>query len=652
MKTKSFLISILFLSSVLNSSTVFCQEINDEFIIPDFFVSESSAKIKGVFDGNTENTMVLFEKGDEVFEASILKETSDEITVLTPKGIGIYNLFIEEAANNSFVECPARIVTLDLNIGKTNLLNGEKTELKIVITGVEDYPKPIELHLKNKSPNIISLPNGTSETYTLENSEGATSIGKTIEVTGIKRGKFDIEVEIKPDDKLVSYDWEKQNEQWEKELKAIFDNPEKQEDANKITAPEKEGNHPITTTSGKRKLKEETGTPKDSTTCNCGIKTYVYHKPVNTIYTITKAMEDQKLAKAFYKAGITFPKKDKENFKGQNIPIVPGSAYATAYGDIIGGYANALATSWGKKPENGTFAPENINTEDIEAKARAYGRHVVTVTPAPGEWTLVIGVATASAHTQANAIDPVEFDRKLMKEFDRGKGELEVVATIFGIITDPIGNLVGDIASAILEVTGGTKLRKSWATTDTDVNAVAEASYFVKVNENKGKIRKYSRAFRKAKIVRPTYKDTKIVRHNSSKKLEKFKEGKITVSDRHPTEVSAIIKGAVRVRCKAIGNGFSESGVGSKTAVCIAGFCVNEDGALKIKRLHDAGVFVISKTGKEIADAETTQLEEKLDKFFGNLEKKLEGKSASAIKRVIENDVEDDLITIFENWQQ
>ncbi len=651
MKTKLFLFSTLFLSLVFNASTLFGQEINDEFTIPDFFISESSAKIKGAFDGNTENTLVLFEKNDEVFEASILKESSGEITVLTPEGLGIYSLFVEESGYNTFIECPARIVTLDLNIGKTNLLNGEKTKLEIVINGVENYVKPIEVIVKNKSPKTVALPNGTTETITLENSTGKSSVGKNIQITGIKRGTFNIEVEVVPDDKLISYDWEKLYKQFEEELRNALDNPEENTIGNQTTKAEEVPNFLTTTTSGTKKPNEETGTP-DSTTCNCDIKPLVSHKLGNTIYTLTKAMEDQKLAKAFRKAGITFPKKNDENFKGQNIPIVPGSAYATGYGDIVGGYANAIATSWGKKPENGTFAPDNFNTEDIEARANIYGRHVVKVTPAPGEWSLVIGVATVSAHTQANAIDPVEFDRKLMKEVDRGKGELEVVATIFGIITDPVGNLVGDIANAILVVTGGKKLRKSWATTNTDVNAVAEASYFVKVNENKGKIRKYSRAFRIAEIVRPTFKDTKIVQQSSSKNLEKFKEGKIIVSDSHPTEVSAIIKGAARVRCKATGNGFSESGVGSKTAVCIVGFCVNEDGALKIKRIHDSGVFVISKTGKEIADAQTTQLEEKLDTFFNNLEKQLEGKSASAIKQVIENDVEDGLITIFENWQQ
>ncbi len=641
MKIKPYLFPLIFICFVFTLQPLFSQEIESSFTIPDFFVSESSATIKGVFDGNTENTFVLFEKDDNMFEASIIKETANEITVLIPEGLGIYNLTIQEAGNNTFIECPARIAQLELSIGKTNLLNGEKTELEIVLSGIENYLKPIEVIVKNNSPNTVALPNGTPEVIIFENSEGQGSMAKNIQITGIKRGTFNIGVEVKPDDKLVSYDWEKLNERWEKKLKAIIEETGNENNESKTTETKKEENYPTTRTSGKRRSKENTDTPEDSTSCNCKIRRSINHVKGNTIYTLTKAMEDKKLAESFRKAGIKFPKENDKKFKGQNVPIVPGSAYATGYGDIVVGYANAIATSWGKKPKKGTFAPENFNTENIEARASVQGTHIVTVTPAPGEWSFVIGVVAASATTQANAIDPVEFDRKLMKEFDRGKGEVGAVATIFGIIVSPISNIVEDIANAVLEVTGGNKLRKSWATTNTDVNAVAEVNYLVSVNEHKDKIHKYSRGFRKAKIVR----------HSSSKKLEKFKEGKIIVSNHHPTQVSAIIKGTARVRCKAIGNGFSESGVASKTAVCIVGFCVNEDGAFKFKPLFDSGMLVPNKNGKEMAEAETTKIEEKIYDYLDKLEKQLNGKSASSIKQVIENNVEDDIIRILKKWQ-
>ncbi len=651
MKIKPFLFPLVFICFVFSLQSLFSQEVESSFTIPDFFVSESSAKIKGTFDENTENTFVLFEKGDNMFEASIIKETANEITVLTPEGLGIYKLTVEEDGNNTFIECPTRIVQLELSIGKTNLLNGEKTELEIVLSGIENYLKPIEVIVKNNSPTTVALPNGIPEVLVFENSEGQGTMAKNIQITGIKRGTFNIGVEVKPDDKLVSYDWEKLNERWEKEMKALIEETGNENNESKTTETKKEENYPTTTTSGQKRPKENTDTPEDSTSCNCEIKKSIKHHKGNTIYTLTKAMENKKLAESFRKAGIKFPKENDENFKGQNVPIVPGSAYATGYGDIVVGYANAIATSWGKKPKKGTFAPENFNTEDIEASASVQGTHIVTVTPAPGEWSFVIGVVAASAATQANAIDPVEFDRKLMKEFDRGKGKVGAVATIFGIIFTPISNIVEDIANAILEVSGGNKLRKSWATTDTDVNAVAEVNYLVSVNEHKNKIHNYSRAFRKAKIVRPTYKDTYIKRLNSSKNLEKRKEEKIIVTNHHPTQISAIIKGAARVRCKAIGNGFSESGVASKTAVCIVGFCVNEDGAFRIKHLFDSGMFVPSKNGKEMAEAETTKIEGKIYDYLAKLEKQLNGKSASSIKRVIKNDVENDLIAILKRWQ-
>ena len=66
--------------------------------------------------------------------------------------------------------------------------------------------------------------------------------------------------------------------------------------------------------------------------------------------------------------------------------------------------------------------------------------------------------------------------------------------------------------------------------------------------------------------------------------------------------------------------------------------------------IYDSGVFILSKNGKEIAETETTRLDEKINTFFKQLEKQLNGKTALEVKQVIKNDVKDDLTEIFENW--
>ena len=652
MKTKHLLHAI-FVSIYLSFSLYsYSQKLDVKYTVPDFFVAESTAKIKGNFDNDKENTLIVFENSDNIFEAEIISENESEVTIKTPDEAGLYNLLIDEGLSGIIVESVARVISLDLEIGKTNLQKGEETVLEIIVNGIEGYTKPIEVSIKNNSPEIIDLANYNSRIFTITNSTGVPTVSESVQVTGIKRGQFNIKVDFIPDEILVSYDWEKLNEQWEKEFKAALNGTEDQlSNAKKATRAD-EKNHPITTTSGRKKKYEFPDSPKDSTLCNCGIEPFISHSSRNSTYTITKAMEDKKIAELFRKQGVKFPKKDKNNFSGQNISIVPGSAFATGYGDVVGGWANALATSWGKKPKNGSYAPNNINTESIEANSTAFGDHIITITPAKNEWSHVIGIAAVKTSTQAKAVDPVEFDRKLMKEFGRGKGEIAFINDVYGAITGkPFATMIADALTAIFHVTGITKRHnKIKPTTNTNVSADAKSTYLVKVNETEKSIKKYSRAYRRAKIVRPTFKDTKIVTRKSSQKLEKFKEGKIVVSNEHRTKVQATIKARARVRCKATGNGFSTSGIASKTAVCVVGFCVNEYGALKMDYIYDSGVFILSKNGKEIAETETAKFDEKINDFFKNMEKQLNGKSTLEIKQLIKNDVKDDLTDIFENW--
>lgn len=636
--------TVLFLS-LFHTNLVFSQEPIKEYKIPDFFIAESTAKIEGSFDGNSENTLIFFEKGEFLFEASIISESKTEVTINTPVEKGNYNLIIDEATTDALVQFPVHVFLLQLDIGKTSLQRGEQSELRIRIDGVQEYTKPILLTVSNKSPQTISLPNSNFETYTLVNNSVEPFLTKEIIVSGIKTGPFNLVVEAEPENNLVTYDWEQLRRKWVKEFEGSETNVKQT-----VSTDEKVESSPTTKSSVTKSGYDNPDNPSDSTVCTCTIKKNTSHGLSNTTYTITKAMEDKALAEAFRKKGIQFPKKDSNNFSGHNIPIVPGSAYATGFGDVVGAYSNAVANSWGKKPANGSFAPNNFETEDIAAKSSAFGRHEITISPGKNEWSLVIGVAAVKSSTQANAIDQLEFERELMKEFGRGEAATRSVFGIIGTLTNPIGSLIEDVVGAVYDVTGVTKWRKKKATTNSNASAFAETLYLVKVNNSKGMINKSSRAYRRAKIVRPTTKKTKIEVQKSSKESERKKEGNIIVSGQHPTKVVSTINAGAKVRCGALGNGIAESGVDSKTAVCIVGFCVSNDGALKMEYIYDSGVFALDKKGKEVADNKTNKLDKEVDDFFVKLEKQLNGKTASEMRNTIKNDVKNNLQKLFEEW--
>ncbi len=688
--------------SLLTGSIGFAQDTIPAFQLPHYFMVHSTATIKGSFDGNKDNTMLLFENEDAEIEADIITETTTFIQIKVPEiPPGIYHLFIDEMGSQHTMDVDTHIFDMALRVGKSHLHKREKTKLTIEILGTKGFTAPIRVSVKNRTPRVIVLDEGNDKTYTLVNDQNKESVVLEVPITGRKTGTFDIEVNGN-DDKLISWDWEKMMRDMEKKMmqdiknaskdtiksKIVADNDIKNTadevaKANKVSDNDDTTKHPNTTSSEPRSG-EETGEPtKKKETCTCGITPYKKHKPGTTIYTLSDAMKNKEMAQVFYDLGVKFPKTDKDNFKGQNVVIAPGSAYATSYGDIVGGYANAVANAFGKPHPKGVPVPYNFNTNYIGAIApasinrdahnnmpKAYkskgknnavarlGNHQITVKPAKNKWSYVIGVVGIKTSAVSSAIDPVVFDRKFMKDFDRGREDLEYLDDLWGKISDPVGAAMSKIRTDILKNVFGknadislSDVRAHASNTDTYVHAFASVKYSAYVNSKKGRISKKSYTKIKAKIIRKNLKTPKITPWSSEKKNGGIHSGKLLISDSDPLRVRVLINGGTYLKCEAKGNGFADSGVESKTAVFIIGFCENEDGSIKIKTVMDAGMFLLNIRGKEISKEETTKIINQFEAYKKKLDERVSGKINNAkTTDYIKNNVENDIRKMIAKW--
>lgn len=743
MKTKSLITFTFLLFAFVWSTNILAQNIKTEYIIPELFITESTAEIKGDFDGDLETTTVFFQNEEFEFEADILEEEKNKIKIKTPPFSGLYNIIIDDGNADFFIEKTIHVADMHLTIGKTDLKRGQKTQLTITLSNISGFNNPIPVKINNLSTKTIQIDGGNNQLITLQNTQNQNSIEKQLEITALKRGNFNIEVNLQPNEIPISVT----QQEIDNEIKTSFNDttmvlalpnndtlkfindlftevnktqakPLTQEDykklaedirkainkaqeetlgttpkrfinrdfskwieqllkslpTNKKTETIKEGNKKssITTTSGKKKYGKSKENPHDSVFCNCGIKGKIIHE-IGKSFDLCKMLEKKEVAKQLKMKGLQFPEKDKTGFRGETVDLIPGMAYATASGDAVGGYANGIANMWGKEIE-GMKAPKiNFETSRIYAESKIVGTHFVEIARAPNEWSQVIGVVMVNSKTNAKTEDPLVFTRKLMKEFGRGKEELGFAYTVYSFINlagiknmlvakvASVMSVISDLLGFGTEASGLASNQQKRVTTDTDASAYASTKYNVKVNNKYGRINKFSKSCKSAKINRHIKtediinlnyfrKNTNIDIKKCKKSYEKPKQRTIFVSDKHPTKVTASVTGNAKVRCKALGNGFAESGVESKTAVCVVGFCVNSNGGLKMKYIYDSGVFLCNKYAKEIADSETEKFKNSIEKYFSDFEKEMKGKSQYQIKNQITTWVEDDIKEKMKEW--
>lgn len=149
--------------------------------------------IKGSFDGDLANTKVSYVDGSP---GVVLAESPRSMVfVSTNPQTGPTSFTVSEAGKET--QLKSNCVRLELQASKLNLLQGESTQLRVKVTGLqglepEDFPIPLEL--RNLTPSIIRIEGESSHMvstelrYTMVGRNGEAQL--TYAVAGIGNGAF------------------------------------------------------------------------------------------------------------------------------------------------------------------------------------------------------------------------------------------------------------------------------------------------------------------------------------------------------------------------------------------------------------------------------------------------------------------------------
>ena len=154
--------------------------------------------IHGRFDGNSMNTHVSI--GDKT--ADVLAESPRQTVVAAPPTVqGSTAVEVTETpatGQPSNASLKVRFVALRLSAGKLHLMRGEKTELKVEVSGLDGLAEPVPLTITNRSPETINLEGGNTQGFTVQPGQVSSSGSYTTtrDVTSVQAGTFRIDSEV------------------------------------------------------------------------------------------------------------------------------------------------------------------------------------------------------------------------------------------------------------------------------------------------------------------------------------------------------------------------------------------------------------------------------------------------------------------------
>lgn len=161
--------------------------------IPAHALTSSPFRITGPFDGNADNTRCSLDNRP----LEILAESPRQCIVQYPNNItGIQNIQVTE---NGQQKCskPVSSVNMDISTGKLNLIKGEKTFLKVQITGLRGLPDQAKLSLQNLTTDIVTMLPSNSFTVLLSpDSVRSNMYEKSFNIQSIRNGNFSVNVDL------------------------------------------------------------------------------------------------------------------------------------------------------------------------------------------------------------------------------------------------------------------------------------------------------------------------------------------------------------------------------------------------------------------------------------------------------------------------
>lgn len=168
----------------------------DQCIIPQYVLAGSPLVIKGSFDGDISNTRCMLDSKP----LEVLAESPRQCILQYPQDArGIKTLTINDSKTDPEKKCESKIsgVGLEVSAGKLNLLKGEKTNIDVKVSGLDNLKDTAVLTLINKTPLVVKLLPANYIIIPLAPSDvPAAAFSKMFDVQSIKTGGFTIDVNL------------------------------------------------------------------------------------------------------------------------------------------------------------------------------------------------------------------------------------------------------------------------------------------------------------------------------------------------------------------------------------------------------------------------------------------------------------------------
>jgi len=185
---------------------------NPAFEVPSLGQAGRPIEIKGVFDGNSSNTNVKIEVLNVNLPVDVIAESPRKSIVANPPNlIGPGKIDIDE--DGRIHSSPFRNIGVGLSAPKTSLIKGEKTEMRVEVTGLAGITQPVPMTLS--SSGVVTMSGGSFQQINIrpnDVSPGGAYV-TTRSITGLQAGgwgavatvivrEFDITVQDDVDPRL------------------------------------------------------------------------------------------------------------------------------------------------------------------------------------------------------------------------------------------------------------------------------------------------------------------------------------------------------------------------------------------------------------------------------------------------------------------
>lgn len=155
------------------------------FLLPQIGQTGRPIEIIGPFDGNAENTKLRI--GDQ--EVTLIAESPRKSVFRSPRNVtGPVEMMLSEMKSEG--RGTYRNVGIDLGAPKTNLVKGERTTLKIEVSGLQGIDKPLPLTLEYEG--VIKMEGGNYQPLMIQPSQVQADgrFATTREITGQQTGDW------------------------------------------------------------------------------------------------------------------------------------------------------------------------------------------------------------------------------------------------------------------------------------------------------------------------------------------------------------------------------------------------------------------------------------------------------------------------------